>query len=284
MARYKKGKLSWEKQANLLNIELEQTAEELIKQEELLDSKNTSIVNLVEKLKELSKELKKQNQANQQKKKQLQRAGLRISQDQQKITDKDNAISQLQAENNNLTQDKGDLQNQITNLKIQHQNEIQKKEQKITDLEQKLQTQDQKITELEQIIQELRNKPPVQPINNSDKSDNSPKQEPNNFLIETPSVVGDHKEELLNTIQQQTATIQQLQTQLKNVSEKEAKVIFKEIPVENLTTAQQLRTKLKNKDQTITQLHLIYLLALGVSILLLTYTALISKKKPKLKK
>ena len=89
-----------------------------------------------------------------------------------------------------------------------------------------LATKDQKIAELEQIIQELRNKPPLSPVNN--QTEEKPTQpEPNNFLIETQSVVGDQKEELLNTIQQQKETIQELQSKLKNAGK--AEVIVEEV-------------------------------------------------------
>jgi hypothetical protein len=91
------------------------------------------------------------------------------------------------------------------------------------------------------------------------------------------------KEEMLSAIQQQKETIQQLQSQLTQTNSPEPQIIVKEIPMENLTTIQQLQTKLKNKEQTITQLHLVYLLILGVSVLLLTYTARIIKKKNKYK-
>ncbi len=115
-------------------------------------------------------------------------------------------------------------------------------------------SKDQKIAQLEQIIQELRDKPPVSPVNNFDKSDNSPNQEPNNFL----------KEELLKKIQQNKEIITELQTQLKNQS---PQIIVKEMPVENLTAIQQLKKELKSKERNIKQLHLIYLLILGVSVL-----------------
>jgi len=183
---------------------------------------------------------------------------------QQEITDKDNLINQLQTENNqqkatiarkntfisrqqqkitDSRKDKGDLQIEIQGLKADKKS-----------LQDENASKDQKIAQLEQIIQELRDKPPVSPVNNFDKSDNSPKQEPNNFL----------KEELLKKIQQKKEIITELQTQLKNQS---PHIIVKEVPVENLTAIQQLKKGLKSKERNIKQLHLIYLLSLGAIVL-----------------
>ncbi len=205
------------------------------------------------------------------KKKQLKRVVIRLmsaKQDnqllQQEITDKDNLINQLQTENNqqkatiarkntfisrqqqkitDSRKDKGDLQIEIQGLKADKKS-----------LQDENASKDQKIAQLEQIIQELRDKPPVSPVNNFDKSDNSPKQEPNNFL----------KEELLKKIQQKKEIITELQTQLKNQS---PHIIVKEVPVENLTAIQQLKKGLKSKERNIKQLHLIYLLSLGAIVL-----------------
>ncbi|CAG8577775.1 8369_t:CDS:2 [Ambispora gerdemannii] len=166
-----------------------------------------------------------------------------INEQQQTITDKDNLINQLQGAITNLQQDKQNLQNQITN-----------KDQKITDLETQLSEKEQELKEKDQIIVELRNKPPLNPVNNNpDKSDNNPQQEPNNFLTE--------KEELLNTIKQQKEVIQELQKKLNLV--KEPQIIVREVPKQDLTTIQRLQTQLKSKEQTINQLHLICLLLLG---------------------
>ncbi|CAJ0829058.1 7921_t:CDS:2 [Entrophospora sp. SA101] len=148
-----------------------------------------------------------------------------ISQQQQIITDKTNEINQLQGENNSLKQVKQDLKSEINNLKVQHKKEVGEKEKKITDLE--------------RIIQELRNKPPLQPVNSSDKSEN--KSEPNNFLIE--------KESLLAQIQQQKETIRQLHNQLKN--NQQSRVIVKEVPVTDLITINELQEKLKIKETSL---------------------------------
>ena len=236
----------------------------------------------------LSNELSKQTQANQKKKKQLKRVSIRLmsaKQDnqllQQEITDKDNLINQLQTKNNqqkatitrkntfisrqqqkitDSRKDKGDLQIEIQGLKADKKS-----------LQDENASKDQKIAQLEQIIQELRDKPPVSPVNNFDKSDNSPKQEPNNFL----------KEGLLKTIQQQKEIITELQTQLKNQS---PQIVVKEMPVENLTAIQQLKKELKSKERNIKQLHLIYLLILGVSVLVLASLTLIKKARKTKKK
>jgi hypothetical protein len=193
---------------------------------------------------------------------------------QQVITNKDNLINQLQAENNqqkttiarkntfisrqqqkitDSRKDKGDLQIEIQGLKVDKKG-----------LQNENASKDQKIAQLEQIIQELRDKPPVSPANNLDKSENNSEPEPNNFL----------KEELLKTIQQKKEIITELQTQLKNQS---PQIVVKEVPVENLTAIQQLKKELKSKERNIKQLHLIYLLSLGISVLVLASLTLIKK-------
>jgi chromosome segregation ATPase len=194
----------------------------------------------------------------------------------QEITDKDNLINQLQTEN---SQQKATITRKNTFISRQQQKitdsrkdkrdlqiEIQALKADKKSLQDENASKDQKIAQLEQIIQELRDKPPVSPVNNLDKTDNSPKQEPNNFL----------KEELLKKIQQNKETITELQNQLKNQS---PQIIVKEVPVENLTAIQQLKKELKSKERNIKQLHLIYLLSLGVSVLVLASLTLIKKAR-----
>ena len=200
---------------------------------------------------------------------------------QQEITDKDNLINQLQTENN---QQKATIARKNTFISRQQQKitdsrkdkrdlqiEIQALKADKKSLQNENASKDQKIAQLEQIIQALRDKPPVSPVNNLDKTDNSPNQEPNNFL----------KEELLKTIQQQKETITELQTQLKN---QQSQIVVKEVPVENLTAIQQLKKELKDKEQNIKQLHLIYLLILGAIVLVLASLTLIKKARKARKK
>jgi myosin heavy subunit len=248
LTRYKKGKLSWEKQANLLNTELEQTTEELTEQKELLVSKNISITNLSEKLTRLKKELWKQNQANHKKKKQLQRTRLQVNQNQQKIADKDNVISQLQQDYKNVKHERDTYQTQ-------------------------LEGKDQKIAELEAEIRELKNKPPLPPINNQfQKAEVINNQESiNNFTSE--------KESLLTTINQQNATIKELQQQLTLTTQPEIREVLKT----DLTAIRELQTQLRNKEQTISQFHLVYLLTLGVGVLLLVNMVRMLRKKRRVK-
>jgi hypothetical protein len=156
-----------------------------------------------------------------------------------------------------------------------YQTQLEAKDQKIVELETQLSEKEWELREKDRIIAELRNKPPLQSLNNLNKSDNSPTQTPNNFLTD--------QEELLNTIQQQKETIQELQSQLSSISSQEPPIIVKEIPVENLATIKQLQAQLKSKERSINQLHLVYLFLLGVSILFLTYLARVIKKKNKLK-
>ncbi|CAG8572104.1 892_t:CDS:2 [Ambispora gerdemannii] len=108
----------------------------------------------------------------------------------------------------------------------------------LTRLQQENQEKEQKIGELEQEIRELKNKPPV---------------------IQTSK-----NQTLLTEINQQKATIQQLQTQLQQAQEPQ--IIVKEIPKADLTVIQQLETKLRNKEQIITQFSLAWLLLLGINI------------------
>jgi chromosome segregation ATPase len=228
--RYKKGKISWEQQANLLNTKLQEATEELTEQEELLDSKNVKIVDLI-------KELNQQKQENSQ---------------QKKITAKKNfSLGQKTVIISKLKKDKVDLQVEVQKLKTDKQdlaNKLANQDQKISDLETQLSEKEQEMQEKDRIIAELRNKPSIQPVNNPDKSekDNFLQPEPNNFLTE--------KEELLKTVQQQKTTIEKLQTQLQQAQEPQ--IITKEVPKTDLTVIKQLQAELRNKEQTITQLHI----------------------------
>jgi hypothetical protein len=51
------------------------------------------------------------------------------------------------------------------------------------------------------------------------------------------------------------------------------------VPKTDLTVIKQLQAELRNKEQTITQLHITWLLLLGVSILLLLNTVRLSGKR-----
>ncbi|CAG8730111.1 543_t:CDS:2, partial [Ambispora leptoticha] len=102
-----------------------------------------------------------------------------------------------------------------------------------------LAAKNQKIAELEAEIRELKNKPPVQPENNP-------------FT---------EKESLLTIIREKEKIIQQLEVKL----QEQPKEIIKE--VESGEIIQGLKNKLISKEQTIKQLHLFYLLWLGISVL-----------------
>jgi hypothetical protein len=267
LTRYKKGKASWEQWASWLE-------EELTEQEELSND-------LTIKINQLKKELNRQSQANRKKKKKLKQTSFRLQvakQDKQNLQDwKDDHVCSCQkscCSNNDY-----DTIKQERNV---YQTQLEVKDQKIVELETKLNEKEQELREKDRIITELSNKPPLQPLNNSNKSEIvQPTQAPNNFLTETQSIVGDQKEELLKTIRQQKTTIQELQSQLSQISSPEPQTIVKEVPVENLVMIKQLQAQLKSKEQSITQLHLVYLLLLGVSILFLTYLARVIKKKNK---
>jgi hypothetical protein len=136
------------------------------------------------------------------------------------------------------------------------QTELNNKDQKIKELEEKLQEKDR-------IIVELQNKPPVSPVN-----DREP--EPTDNKPET-------SESLLKIINQQQATIKELQTQ---IGKSEIREVIKEIPVKDLAVIRELQEKIKSKEQTLTQWRYFCLVSLGVSVLLLlnTVRSLVRKK------
>lgn len=141
------------------------------------------------------------------------------------------------------------------------QTQLNNKDQKIKELEEQLQEKDR-------IIVELQNKPPVSPVND---------REPE--TTEIRSIVGDQKESLLTIINQQQATIKELQTQ---IGKPEIKEIIKEVLVKDLAVIQGLQEKIKSKDQLLTQWRYFCLVSLGVSVLLLLNTVkLLVKKKTK---
>ncbi|CAG8661182.1 417_t:CDS:2, partial [Ambispora leptoticha] len=167
-------------------------------------------------------------------------------------------INQKDSSLNKLTNKKKQATQKIRGLVQEQKNQEGKHEEHIclpvdngelTRLRQENQKKEQKIGELEQVIEELRDKPPIQTIDQPTQTETKP--EPSNSERET----------LLIEINQQKATIQQLQTQLQQAQEPQT--IIKEIPKIDLTTIQQLQTKLRKKEQTITQLHITWLLFLG---------------------
>jgi len=114
------------------------------------------------------------------------------------------------------------------------------------------------------VIKELRAKPPASPANQESKS-----TETNNFSLE--------KEQLLSTIRQQKNIIQELQTKLKNATEKEPMVV--EVPKVDLITIQRLKNKVKIRDRTI----ILLLLVSGaiVILLMLNTVRLLAKRSRK---
>jgi hypothetical protein len=150
--------------------------------------------------------------------------------------------------------DYGTIKNERDNLKT----ELANKDQKISELETQLQEKDR-------IIAELQNKPPVSPVN-----DREP--EPTNNKPET-------SESLLRIINQQQATIKELQTQ---IGKSEIKEIVKEIPVKDLAVIRELQEKIKSKDQSLTQWRYFCLFSVVVIILLAINTVrLLVRKKTK---
>jgi hypothetical protein len=164
------------------------------------------------------------------------------------------------------------LEQQLAAEKQAHQQTKQKlasKEQKITDLTNQL-------AEKDRIIAELKNKPPIQPTNSPNKSENNPSSQ--NFLTE--------RTQLLNTIQQKETVIQQLKIKLQQATNQPPtiKEIVKEIPVEDLTLIQRLRTELKAEQQKLTQWRCYFAVVSGVSLILLVGLVRVIIKKRKLKK
>jgi hypothetical protein len=150
--------------------------------------------------------------------------------------------------------DYGTIKNERDNLQTQLNN----KDQKIKELEEQLQEKDR-------IITELRNKPPVSPVNEREPEPTDNKPETN--------------ESLLAIINQQQTTIKELQTQ---IGKSEVKEIVKEIPVKDLAVIRELQEKIKIKDQALTQWRYFCLVSLGVSILLAINTVrLLVRKKTK---